>query len=688
MTNRDGGGPGRRAGPKAVVLVGPIGSGKTTLLEAMLARTGAIARQGAVGDGTSVGDASSEARAHKMSVEMNVAETGFMAETVTILDCPGSIEFASEADAALAVADCAIVVAEADEKKVPALQLILRQLEDRGIPRFLFLNKIDRSELDMQEALALLQPASRAPLLLRHIPMRKQGTITGFVDLALERAFLYREHAPSELVELSGPDRVEEEKARYAMLEKLADYDDTLMEELLEDIQPSREHVFADLVADTRAGLLCPVLIGSALYGHGVGRLMKAIRHEAPDIADTAVRLGLAPEGEPTFQVVKTIHTGHAGKLSVGRVLRGTIADGTELQGPDGSVGRISGVLRLLGQSMTKREAASAGDVVGLGKLDGAHTGMTLAAGKTAPVQLAPATPLQAVIALAISPVDRKDEARLSAALARLADENTGLLVRQDEEAGEIRLEGQGEMHLRVSIERLAGRYGLAIETRPPSIPYRETISGEAKVRGRHKKQSGGHGQFGDCVLEIRPEPRGTGFRFEDAIAGGVVPRNYIPAIESGVTDVLKRGPLGFPVVDVAVKLVDGSYHSVDSSDQAFRIAAQIGMREGLETCRSVLLEPVLHVSITAPSEASPRVNMMVTQRRGQLLGFDAKPGWPGWDIVEAEIPEGEMRGLIVELRSATAGVGSYVSRFDHLAELTGRLAGQIAEKKGSVRAA
>jgi len=668
--------------------MGPLGSGKTTLLEAMLARTGAIARQGAVSDGTSVGDGSAEARAHQMSVELNIAETGFMTEPITILDCPGSIEFAEEAEAALTVADCVVVVAEADEKKVPALQQILRAVEARGIPRFLFLNKIDKSELDVQEALALLQPASRAPLLLRHIPIRQRGTVTGFVDLALERAFLYREHAPSEVVDMSEPDREREARARYAMLEKLADYDDALMEELLDDIEPSREHVFADLVVDARAGLLCPVLIGSALHGHGVGRLLKAIRHEAPDIADTARRLGIEPEGDPLVQIVKTIHTGHAGKLSVGRLLRGTLADGTELTGPDGPVGRISGVLRLLGQQMAKREAAKAGEIVGLGKLDGARTGMTLAAGKNAPVQIAPPRQPAPVFALAVNPIERKDEAKLSTALGRLAEENPGLAVRHDEETGEIRIEGQGEMHLRVAIERLAGRFGLAVETRPPSIPYRETIRGEARVRGRHKKQSGGHGQFGDCVLEIRPQPRGAGFLFEDAITGGVVPRNYIPAIQSGVEDVLKTGPLGFPVVDVAVKLTDGSYHSVDSSDQAFRTAAQIGMRDGLEACRSVLLEPILRVSITVPSESGPRVNMMVTQRRGQLLGFDARPDWPGWDIVEAEIPESEMRGLIVELRSATAGVGSFTSRFDHLAELTGRLAADVAERKGGAKAA
>ncbi|MBN9431185.1 MAG: elongation factor G [Bosea sp.] len=675
MTEARGSDAGRRAGPKAIALVGPFASGKTTLLEAMLARTGAIARPGSVQAGTSVGDASPEARAHQMSVDLNIAETGFLDERITIFDCPGSVEFAHEAEAVLAAVDCAVVVVEADPRKMPALQTWLKQLEERGLPHFIFLNKIDRSELGVEETLTMLQAASGVPLLLRHIPIRQNDIVTGFVDLALERAFLYREQAASEVIPLSGPERDAEAAARYAMLEKLADYDDTLMEELLSDIEPSREHVFADLVADFRAGILCPVLIGSALHGHGIGRLLKAIRHEAPDVAATAARLGLDAGGDTVVQVVKTINAGHAGKLSVGRVLAGRVDEGVELNGPAGSVGRVSGVVRLLGQQMAKREAAAAGETAAFAKLEGARTGMTLSTGRAAPVQLGPLATPEPVMALALSPAERKDEAKLAQALAKIIEESPALVIDHDGETGELRLGGQGEMHLRVTLERLAARYGLSIEQQAPAVPYRETISKPASVRGRHKKQSGGHGQFGDCVLEVRPQPRGAGFLFEDAVTGGAIPRNYIPAVQAGIEDVLRKGPLGHPVVDVAVRLVDGSYHSVDSSDQAFRTAAQIGMREGLEACQPVLLEPVLHVSIRVPSEAAPRVNMMVTQRRGQLLGFDARGGWPGWDVIEAEIPEAEMAGLIVELRSITAGAGSYVARFDHLAECHGRVA-------------
>jgi elongation factor G len=236
-------------------------------------------------------------------------------------------------------------------------------------------------------------------------------------------------------------------------------------------------------------------------------------------------------------------------------------------------------------------------------------------------------------------------------------------------------------MHLRVALERLTGKYGISVTTQEPAIPYKETIRGATSVRGRHKKQSGGHGQFGDVVLDIKPLPRGSGFQFDQTISGGVVPRNYIPAVEGGVATYLAKGPLGFPVVDVAVTLTDGSYHSVDSSDQAFRMAAQLGMREGMPQCKPVLLEPVLKVEVAVPSEATARVNGIVSQRRGQLLGFDARPGWQGWDVVEALIPQAEIRDLIIELRSATAGVGTFSSRFDHLAELSGKLADQVIER-------
>jgi elongation factor G len=243
---------------------------------------------------------------------------------------------------------------------------------------------------------------------------------------------------------------------------------------------------------------------------------------------------------------------------------------------------------------------------------------------------------------------------------------------------------GQGEMHLRVAIEKLIRKYGIDASTKPRSIPYKETIRKPIEIRGRHKKQSGGHGQFGDVVVTIKPQPRGKGFEFSDKITGGVVPKNYIPSVEIGVRDYLSHGPLGFNVVDVAVCLIDGSYHSVDSSDMAFRQAGRIAMSDGMPQCSPVLLEPVMAVEIAAPSEATAKVNSIVSGRRGQILGFDSRPGWPGWDVVQAQIPEAEIQNLIVEVRSATSGVGTFNAKFDHLAELTGKAADQVLAGRAS----
>ena len=671
----------RVAGPRCIALVGPFASGKTTLLEAILARTGAINRQSTIAEKHTVGDASAEARAHQMSVEVNVAETDFMGDSLTIFDCPGSIEFAFEGEGVLAGVDLAVVVAEADEKKIPALQVILKTLEDHGVPRILFLNKVDKADASVRETLKTLQPASAVPLVLRHIPMWNDNAVTGYIDLALERAFVYNDHAPSELIPIPDEEKAREVDARFHMMETLADYDDQLMEQLLEEREPPRDKIFEDLAKEMREGLICPVLIGAAEHGGGIGRLLKAIRHETPDIADTRARLAIEPNGDAIVQVMKTVHSTHGGKMSIARVLSGSIGDGAELVGPDGSVGRVSGVFRIMGQHTTKRDTAEVGETVGLGKLDGAQTGMTLSSGKAAPPQVTKLTPPEPVLGTAVAAAERKDDVKLSAALTKLLEEDPSLRITHTQDTGETLIEGQGEMHLRVAMERLTGKYGIAVATHDPAVPYMETIRRGVNVRGRHKKQSGGHGQFGDVVLDIKPLPRGTGFQFAETVTGGAVPRNYFSSVELGVSEYLSKGPLGFPVVDVSVTLTDGSYHAVNSSDMAFRTAAQIGMREGMPQCHPVLLEPILKVEIAVPSEATPRVNGIVSQRRGQILGFDARPGWPGWDVVEALIPQAEIRDLIVELRSATAGVGTFKSSFDHLAELTGRLADQVIER-------
>ncbi|MEO8420594.1 MAG: elongation factor G [Hyphomicrobium sp.] len=662
---------------RCIALVGPYLSGKTTLLEAILARTGAIQRAGSVADKSSVGDASPEARDHGMSVQLNVADVSFLGDNFTFVDCPGSIEFQHEGALVVTACDAAVVVCEADAKRIPALQIILKQLEDRGIPHFLFLNKIDESEIPLRELIPVLQPASTKPLVLRQIPIWENGVATGFVDLASERAFIYRTNAPSEIVELPETVSEREKEARFHMLEQLADHDDELMEQLLSDIPASRDKIFQDLTQEFRDGLICPVLLGSARDNHGVFRLLKALRHEAPTVEVTARRLKLENAKSAAY-VMKSLHTAHGGKLSLVRVLTGEFGEGTVITGAAGRDERAAGVFALRGEEPVKRATGKAGDTVALGRLEGIKSGETISAEKGGAVQVKGPVAPPPVFATGLGLKDRKDEVKLTAALAKLVEDDPSLRVEMNADTHQMLLLGQGEMHLRVSTERLQRKYGVAVERQARLVPYKETIRAGTQVRGRHKKQSGGHGQFGDVVLDIQPRPRGAGFEFVEKISGGVVPRQFFQSVEIGVKDYLQHGPLGFPVVDVAVTLLDGSYHTVDSSDMAFRQAARIGMTDGLPKCAPVLLEPVMAVEIAVPSEATARINAMIAQRRGQILGFDSRDGWSGWDVVQAQMPASEMENLIVDLRSATSGVGTYTSRFDHLAELTGRLADQV----------
>jgi elongation factor G len=669
------------AGPRCIAIVGPFQSGKTTLLEAILERTGAISRAGRVAGGDSVGDASAEARAHGMSIEPNVARVDFLGETMTFVDCPGSTEFMHEMRNTTPVCDAAIVVCEADERKLPALQIILRELEEAEIPRFLFINKIDTATRRIRETLAMLQRASRTPLLLRQIPLWKDGIAVGFIDLALERAFIYREHAPSEVVELPDGETLREREARFAMLERLADYDDTLMEDLISEIEPPRDRIFDDLAKELRDSHVVPVLIGSAERGNGVTRLLKALRHEAPTLKETRARLGVAEDGPPLAQVLKTLHMGQGGKLSVARLLRGTFHEGDMVIGSRGAEARIGSLLNLVGSNTSRVGEAGAGETVGFGRLEGIGTADSLAAGKVRPEAIVSSAPPEPVYAVALKVKDRKDDVRLSSALSKITEEDPSLVLETRPEMGEIRLLGQGEMHLRVAVERLASRFQVGVETGKPRVAYCETIRGPAAARGRHRKQTGGHGQFGDVQIEIKPLGRGEGFAFHDQITGGVVPRQYIPSVETGVRDALRHGPLGFPVVDLAVTLTDGSYHTVDSSDAAFQAAAKLALAEALPKAKPVLLEPILSVEIAIPTEALSKATGLVTGRRGQILGYDGRPGWPGWDVISATIPESEIGDLIVELRSVTAGVGTFSTRFDHMAELSGRPAEMVLQK-------
>jgi len=666
---------------RAIALVGPNGSGKTSLMEALLYTAGATDRQGAVEAGTTVGDSSPEARARHQSVELKVASFDYLGERFTLIDCPGSVEFVADADYALPAVDVAIVVTDPDPGKAILLRPLLQELDRLGVPRLLFVNKIDQAHGNVGQLLDALQPASGVPLVARQLPILDDDKVTGFIDLALERAFVYRAGEQFEQIDIPADLAQAEADARFHMLEQLSSYDDALLEQLLSDVNPDRDIVFDDLVKEMQQALIAPVFFGSATNDSGMGRLLKAFRHEAPGPEAAAARLGA--EGACAY-VFKTTHAGQAGKLALARMLSGKITDGAELVHSDGEKARASGLFQLVGATTKKVAAAETGEVIAIGKVEDAHAGELLCAdgkARTARRHHAKRTP---VYWQAIHPKDRKDDVRLTSSLAKLAEEDASLEMRHSEETHELLLGGQGEGHLKISLDRLKRRFGVEVSTARPRTPYKETIKKSVTQHGRHKKQTGGHGQFGDVIVEVGPVERGGGIQFSERVTGGVVPRQWIPAVEDGVRDACERGPLGFPVVDVKACLIDGSYHSVDSSELAFRMAGRIAMSEGLKACQSYLLEPVEKITIFAPNTASSKITSVISGRRGQILGFDAWDETPGWDRIEAYLPHSERQDLIIELRSLTQGLATFEGQFDHMGEVTGRLADEIINQAKS----
>jgi elongation factor G len=460
------------------------------------------------------------------------------------------------------------------------------------------------------------------------------------------------------------------------MLEQLADHDDELLEQLLMDQAPAREKVLQDLARETGESLGVSVLFGSAISSWGVRRLLKAMRHEAPAASAAAGRLSVT---DPAMYVFRIVH-GSIGRLALARVLGGRISEGSDVKTGEGDHARVGSLFKVQGEKTQKVGEARDGDVVAVAKVDNVNAGEWLGAGKIPPA-IDVSYPSRNC-AMAIEPADRKDDVKLSGALQRLAEEDAALVVEHDEANHEMRLRGVNDEHLNTVLARLKRRFGVEVTSHAPAIGYRESIRKPVTQKGRHKKQSGGHGQFGDVIIEVKPLPRGSGFMFEERIHGGSVPKQWIPAVEDGVREALAKGPLGFQVVDCAVTLVDGSYHSVDSSELAFRLAGRIAMHEALTNAQPHLLEPMHKLTVVCPSSATSRITSAIAGRRGQMLGMGPRDGWAGWDRIDALLPEAELSGLEAELRSQSQGLATYEAEFDHLAELNGPLAEKVIQQK------
>lgn len=641
--------------PRVAAFLGPYGGGKTSLCEALLEMTGAKLRR------------AGDARAPEPGTETRIANGTFLDDRWALLDCPGSVEFQAETAAALAVADIAVVVVDPDPARAMALRPAFAALHAAGTPFILFVNKADLLTVPPADLIAALQAETATKLVPRQLPILDQGKVAGYVDLVSERAYRYREHQPSEIIPVPTGIEANEHAAHDALVDTLADRDDNLLEKIISGEAVSIAELFAHLRRDMAECNLAEVMFGSATHGYGVQRLWKALRHDAPDTAQTAARHGIVLQGAPLAQVFKVSYAGQAGKLAYARVWRGPLSDGAAA----GHM-RVGGIFTFAGNDTQKLPRADAGEVVALGRLDGAVPGTVFGDAQSNLVLPAPPPP---VYALAIAMPDHKDDVRLSTALAKLLEEDPTLSLTRDAETSDTLLAGQGETHLARVLERLSKVWGLNVTTAPPKLRLKETIRHAVHEHSRLKRQTGGHGQFADVKLEVAPRPRGEGFAFINRITGGAIPKQYIPAVAAAAEEAMAKGPFGYPVVDVAVILLDGTFHAVDSSDMAFRTATRNGIAEALAKADPVLLEPVHRITVNAPNGFTAAVQRLLTSKRGQILGYSEKTGWPGWDETQALLPEAETHRLILDLRSQTAGLGSFVHEFDHLAEATPHLA-------------
>ena len=629
-----------------------------------------------------VAAASPEARERGMTVEINAAYGEYLGDKWTFIDCPGFVELAQETSDSLVTADVAIVVCEPGIDRAITLAPLLKELDARDIPHMIFINKMDIATNSVSQILSAFQDVSDRPLVMREIPIQKDDEITGYVDLISERAYAYHPGAASDLISIPENLQDMEQAARMEMLEKLADFDDDLLTKLLEDAVPSKDEIYENFRKDLGEDKLVPVFFGSAENDQGIHRLLKALRHDVPGPVESNQRHGLEADGEALAWVIKTLHPPHVGKMSLARMMRGEIKDGMTLNGE-----RVSGLYKLMGLKQEKVAKAGVGEVVAFGRMDGVKTGDLLTpSGKAPDVLTGFPAPLTPVYSAAISARKSSDEVKLSEALAKLAEEDPSLHAEQNKDTHELLLWGQGDVHLQIAVDRLKHKFHLDVIKGLPHVPYKETISKSVSEHARYKRQSGGHGQFGDVHVDIKPLPHGSGFAFDSKVVGGRVPRQFIPAVETGVKEFMQRGPLGFPVVDISVTLTDGQHHAVDSSEQSFKLAGRLAMSEGIPKCNPVLLEPICQVIIFLPNEFTSKIQRLVSGRRGQIQGFEAKDGWQGWDEVSILLPQAEMHDLIVELRSMTFGVGNFSYKFDHMQELTGRGADQVIAARAETK--
>ncbi len=648
-----------------VAVIAHGGSGKTSLVDAALYDAGAVTRQGRVDDGSSVSDSDPDEQKRRMSINLTVEPLEWRETKINFLDTPGYADFVGEVMAGLRIADAALLVVSAEKGVEVGTQLAWGYADQHDLPRLIFINKLDRENTSYDRALESLRAHFGAKVAPLTIPIGQAGAFTGVVDLISGKAYAY---AAEKMIAREVPGDVREQMGQYrdALVEAACEADDDLMSKYLEGGEISEDELRHAVRLAVAAGMLAPALAGSATKNVGTQNLLDAITEYLPPAAE---RPGVAPDGQPAAFVFKTMVDPQKGTYSYLRVYGGSLKSDAHIFNVDTATDeRLGQLLQMRGKTQEPMTEAPAGDICAVVKLSKTHTGNTLGS-KDCPKRDSIHLP-EPLYTAAVFPKTQSDLDKMGAALTRMVEEDPTLHVARDPETAETLVSGMGESHVEIALERVQRRFGVDVWRRDRHVPYRETIKKRAKAEGRHKKQTGGHGQFGDVWLEVEPlADAEKDFVFENRSVGGVVPREYVPGVEKGVTESLREGFLaGYPMVHVRVCLVDGKYHDVDSSSQAFEIAARLGMKEAVALAAPTLLEPIMEVAILAPGENMGDISSDLNTKRARIMGME--PGDHGMERISAHVPMAEMLHYATDLRSITQGRGSFTMELSSYEEV------------------
>jgi elongation factor G len=679
-------------------LFGHQGAGKTSLVEALLYSAKAIPKLGSVADETSTLDTEPEEIKRKGSIGLHLGCCAWKEHKINLLDTPGDSNFFMDTRAAVTVADIAVIVVDAVAGVQVQTDRTWGFAVDAKLPRLIFIDKLDRERASFETALTDVRESLSDKATPIQIPLGKEDKFEGVIDLLAMKALRNKPDGTVTEEDVPADLQAAAKKAREALVDAVAAGDDKLTEKYLEVGDLTPEELKAGLIKQVSAGSLVPVLCGSGIRNVGAAAMLDFLVSACPSPADrppqkmkdaksgAEIERACDPAAPMAAQVFRTIVDQFIGKLSLFRVWSGTMGgDGQILNSTRSSNERYTQLVNLEGRKTEPVNQAVAGDIAVIAKLKDTGTGDTLCDPKS-PVKLPDLPKIKPVITYALKPKTKSDEDRIAQALHRLSEEDPTLDVSRDVEAGETLIGGVGQTHIEVTVERLRRKYSVDVDLLPPKIPYRETIKGRVQgVEGKHKKQSGGRGQFGVCYINLEPNARGAGYEFVDNIVGGSIPRNFIPSVDKGIRGSLARGVIaGYPVVDVKVILYDGKYHDVDSSDFSFQMAGSKGFKAAFIQAKPILLEPIMNMEVTIPDECTGDVIGDINQRRGRVLGVDTKGKN---QIIKAQAPMSELLAYAPDLRSITSGRGSFTMEYSHYDEVPGPLAEKvIAVHKGKMK--